>query len=105
VADDTELGGVKLRKNTKVTAVLGSANHDPDVFDNPDAFDITRERQHLGFGYGIHECTGAPLVRLTAPVAFGTLIETFSSFEVGGLPQWQTNPYLRSVVNLPLDVG
>jgi hypothetical protein len=42
---------------------------------------------------------------MTAPVAFSALLGTFPNIEVDGLPQWQTNPYLRSVVNLPLAVG
>ena len=52
---DVELGGVKLKKNDKVTAVLGSANRDTEAFTDPDVFDITRKGTHVAFGSGIHE--------------------------------------------------
>ena len=110
-ARDTELGGVKLRRGDKVTAVLGSANRDPDIFADPDRFDIGRAEGtrlgelHLGFGDGIHYCIGAPLVRLVAPVAFRALLAELPQMRLEGLVQWQTDPYLRSVSNLPLAIG
>jgi cytochrome P450 len=55
----------------------------------------------VSFGAGIHHCIGAPLVRLVAPVAIGKLME-LDGLAVDGLAQWQTDPYLRSMVNLPL---
>ncbi len=106
VAEDTEIGGIKLKKGDQVTAVLGSANRDPEAFANPDTFDITRDtKRHVGFGDGIHYCLGAPLVRKIAPVAFKLLLDELPSMSLEGIPQWQTDPYLRSVVNLPLAIG
>ena len=105
VAADTELGGVTLKAGDKVTAVLGSADRDPDAFANPDEFRIDRDdRDQLSFGAGIHHCIGAPLVRLAAPVAIGKLME-LDGLAVDGLAQWQTDPYLRGMVNLPLSFG
>ena len=105
-AVDTEIAGIKLKAGDKVTAVLGSANRDEKVFSNPDQFDIRRALvpMHLGFGDGIHHCLGSPLVRKVAPVAFRVLLERLPQMRVDGLPQWQTDPYLRSVVNLPLAI-
>lgn len=106
-AEDTEIAGVKLKKNDRVTAVLGSANRDSDVFPDADKFDITRvsKVEHVGFGDGIHYCLGAPLVRMGAPVTFRMLLEGLPEMRVDGIPQWQTDPYLRSVVNLPVAIG
>jgi hypothetical protein len=42
------------------------------------------------------------LVRLVAPVAFEELLKTFPGLALDGEPQWQTDPYLRAVTNLPL---
>jgi cytochrome P450 len=104
------LGGRQLIEGDPVTVVLGSANHDESVFPDAETFDITRtfdpKWPHLGFGWGIHHCIGAPLVMgHTAPVAFQTLLDELPSFSLAGTPQWQTDPYLRSVSNLPLSIG
>jgi cytochrome P450 len=102
-AVDTELGGREFRAGDRVTAVLGSADRDPDVFTTPDQFVINRgDEAHLSFGAGIHYCIGAPLVRLVAPVAFEMLLTAFPDLALDGLPQWQTDPYLRAATNLPL---
>lgn len=63
---DTEIGGVPIRAGDGVLLVMGSANRDPEVFENPDQFDIARAnaRTHLSFGYGIHYCLGNMLAKL-----------------------------------------
>ena len=105
VAADTELGGTALKAGTPVTAVLGSANRDPAKFAEPDRFLIQRDnKSQASFGGGIHYCIGAPLARLVAPVAFAGLLD-LPDLALDGLPQWQTDPYLRAVTNLPVRVG
>ena len=105
VAKDTTLSGVKLRRGDTVSAVIGSANHDENVFDDPEKFDITRDTsKQIAFGQGIHTCLGEPLVGMSGPAAFRTLLDVYPDITLAGLPQWQTDPYLRSVVNLPLNV-
>ncbi len=100
---DTEVAGQPFAKGAKVTAVVGSADHDPTVFTDPDAFVIDRAGEaHLSFGAGIHYCIGAPLVRLVGPVAVNMLLAEFPNLALAGDPQWQTDPYLRAVTNLPL---
>ena len=59
-----EIRGVSIPKGEVVTACIGSANHDPAVFENPEVFDIERSpNKHIGFGSGIHACWGAPLAQ------------------------------------------
>jgi cytochrome P450 len=90
-------------QNSRVTAVVGSGDHDPSVFPDPEAFLIQRTGEaHMAFGDGIHYCIGAPLVRLVAPVALQMLLAEFPNLALDGVPQWQTDPYLRAVTNLPL---
>jgi cytochrome P450 len=102
-AVDTELGGHPFEVGDRITVVLGSADRDPQTFVDPDQFLITRDAEaHLSFGAGIHHCIGAPLVRLVAPVAFKLLLGAFPGLRLDGLAQWQTDPYLRAVSNLPL---
>lgn len=65
VAVDTTLAGVKLKKGERIAVLVGSANRDEEKFENPDKFDIKREKlkSHLAFGMGHHYCLGAWLAR------------------------------------------
>ncbi len=67
--------GVIIPKGSAVFPLLGAANHDSDVFENPEVFDIARSpNKHLGFGSGIHTCLGAPLARMETRIAITNLI-------------------------------
>jgi len=102
-ARDCTLGGVKIRRGDAVTAVIGSANRDPARWKDPDRFDIHRDNAaQIGFGDGIHVCLGAPLVHRVAPTALNVLLKELPVLKLAGTPQWQTDPYLRSVANLPV---
>lgn len=77
--EDITLHGVTIPKGAPVFPLLGAANRDPAVFDEPDTFDITRSpNHHLGFGQGIHYCLGAPLARLETKIAVRLLLQRFS---------------------------
>lgn len=65
VLADTELGGHNLTAGQWATGWLTSANRDPELFPDPDTFDIRRRpNRHLTLGFGGHHCLGAPLARL-----------------------------------------
>jgi cytochrome P450 len=76
----TTTGEVKMDHQTiparaSVVAWIGSANRDPAQFANAESLDIERSpNRHLGFGNGIHYCLGAPLARLEAKIALGSLL-------------------------------
>ncbi len=73
---DTEIGGEKITKGEPVIAWIGSANHDPDEFSDPETFDPARApNRHIAFGEGVHFCLGAPLARLEARVAMEVLLK------------------------------
>lgn len=73
--EDVVLHGVTIPKGAAVIPLLGAANHDPAVFENPEVFDITRfPNKHLGFGSGIHTCLGAPLARMETKIAITNLL-------------------------------
>jgi cytochrome P450 len=102
-AEPFELGGTRLEAGEKVTAVVGSACRDEDVFENAGVLDLYRANadQQMSFGEGIHRCIGEPLAMLVAPVAIATLLE-LPGLTIGGLPQWLTDPYLRGMSSLPV---
>ena len=65
VTEDVELGGVTIPKGETVLVLLDGVNRDPEVFPDPDRFDVLREdNPHLAFGFGPHFCLGAGLARM-----------------------------------------
>jgi cytochrome P450 len=103
---DMEVGGCPVKTSQSVMMFLRAANHDPDVFENPHDFDITRERHpHVAFGGGSHLCIGAPLARLEAKVALARLIERFPNLRLAdpdAPPVWRTLPFFRGLERLEL---
>lgn len=78
-AEDIDWDGRIIPAGASVLPLLGSANRDPDAFDAPDRFDITRSpNHHLGFGHGPHFCLGANLARLEARIAVRELLTRHS---------------------------
>ncbi|MGV0731802.1 cytochrome P450 [Mycolicibacter sinensis] len=85
---DLELDGHRLAAGETVALLLGGANHDPDVFEDPGRFDITRvnAKDHLSFSSGIHACLGANLARMEAAIALRALFERFPDLALAGAP-------------------
>jgi len=82
-SEDFELAECRIKKGDQVTALIGAANRDPEVFPDPDTFDIRRTpNRHLAFGNGPHFCMGASLARLEARVAFRMLLERFAEVRI-----------------------
>jgi cytochrome P450 len=78
---EVELEGGKLLAGATVLVLLGAANRDERKFPDPDRFDVERNPQdHVGFGYGIHYCLGAPLARLEGRIALEALLFDCPSF-------------------------
>jgi cytochrome P450 len=90
-----------------VLTVLGGANHDPLIFDDPHALRLDRHNahRHLAFSTGIHYCLGASLAKLEATIAIGRLIRRFDSIELAGEPHWRDRLTIRGVDRLPLLVS
>ena len=82
---DTELGGVKIPKNSLIIIRYGSGNRDEDLFENPDKFDVTRKnsRRHVAFGQGIHVCIGMNLARKEMYTAFPIILDRLKNMRFG----------------------
>jgi cytochrome P450 len=65
---------------------LGSTNHDEFAFEDPERFYILRNSNghcsHIGFGYGVHYCIGAPLTRLETRIALRIILERFPNLQI-----------------------
>jgi len=97
VTQDMEFHGKKLKRGDIVLISIAAGNRDPDTSDNPDVFDINREKvNQVSFGYGIHLCIGASLARMEAKVAFETLLKKFPHMAlVDENPRWGDNAFFR----------
>jgi 4-methoxybenzoate monooxygenase (O-demethylating) len=84
---------------------LASANRDPRRWENPDAFDLSRDPSgHVGFGMGIHQCVGQHVARLEAEALMVALAKRVSTLELAGPTRRHHNNTLRAWDSIPLRV-
>ncbi len=102
--ESVDLAGQTVQGGEEVLALLGAANRDPEVYENPDRLDITRENiRPLSFGGGIHFCLGAQLARIEAAEALPILLERLPRLELTEIdrPKWKHTITLRGLTELP----
>ena len=104
VMEPLTIGEQEFLPGSFVNLMLGAANRDTAVFENPHQLDITRKpNPHLAFGAGIHYCLGAPLARLEGQIAFTTLTRRFPNLHLTDeTPQYRSNYILRGLESLPV---
>lgn len=105
--EDIELSCGTIPAMADLVMLPAASSRDTAQFEDPDTFDVGRpDNRHLGFGFGIHHCLGAPLARLEAQVALGTLARRFSSVElVNDPPPYKDNITLRGVASLEVKLA
>ena len=97
-----EIGGVACPACTPVTLCIGAANRDPDVFADPDRFDIGRSpNRHLAFAAGIHQCVGMSLARLEGAMAIGRFVARFPRYALDGAPVRGMRARFRGFASVP----
>ena len=83
VLEDTDVNGHHLEKGSKVGLLFGSANRDPEEFDQPEHIDLDRSpNPHISFGAGLHYCVGAPLAKVELEAALGRFARRVRSLEL-----------------------
>ncbi|GAA1874390.1 cytochrome P450 [Actinomadura bangladeshensis] len=83
VVKDVELHGRRVPAGDRILLLVGSANRDPRVFADADAYDLDRDTSQLvSFGGGRHFCLGANLARLEARIALTEFVRKVASYEV-----------------------
>jgi cytochrome P450 len=101
--EDAELSGVKIAKGDWLMINYVAANHDPEQFDNPRKFDVTRDQtRHLAFGAGAHQCLGLHLARLEMRLLFEALLDRLDSIELAGEPRRAKSTFVGGLKTLPL---
>lgn len=85
--DRVAFSTITLEAGTPVTLCIGAANRDPEQFENPDDFDVTRlANRHLAFGTGVHQCAGMALARLEGAIAIWRFLARFPDYRLDGQP-------------------
>lgn len=87
VLEDMTYAGFHWPRGTRLCLYYAAANHDPEVFDAPESFDLRRDpNPHLALGMGLHYCIGAPLARLELSVSLNALLRRFPDLRLTGEP-------------------
>ncbi|BDT92579.1 MULTISPECIES: cytochrome P450 [Nocardia] len=106
-AEDLDYHGGTIPAGSKVLLLIGSANRDPDVFDNGDSFRIDRADKSgsASFGAGVHFCLGAHLARLEATIALREFASRVASFDIvpDGIQRVHSSN-VRGFAHLPITV-
>lgn len=100
---DVELGGFKLKADTKIQIFAGSANRDPRRWERPAEFDIGRSAAgHLAFGQGIHVCIGQLIARMEGESVLNALLDRIERIEPTGAPTYRPLNTMRTLETLPI---
>ena len=104
--DDIEIAGTTIPKGAPIFLAYGSANRDPDRFENPDELDLERpDNQHVGFSQGIHYCFGAPLARLEVQIAVSEFVRRVENPRLAeDPPPYRRNQIFRGPRRLLVDI-
>jgi cytochrome P450 len=104
---DTEVAGVPIRAGTFVAVLIGAANRDPEVFEDPERFDVHRPnaREHLAFSSGVHYCLGASLARIEGEEGLRRLVERYPDLTLAGASRRRPTRTLRGYDELPVRLG
>ncbi len=104
-ARDVKVGGVRIPGGSRVLIIYASANRDPEEWERPDSFDITRDAaRQLGFGSGVHGCAGQGLARLETKSVLQSLARRVERIELVGEPKWAVNNIIHRLEHLPLEL-
>jgi cytochrome P450 len=104
--EDFEINGQQLHAGERIAFCLASAHRDPEAYQNPDKFDITRNpEKNISFGIGAHYCIGAALARLELAVVFERLLARYPRLELAGEVTYRPNAFIRGPLTLDVDLG
>ncbi len=103
---DTQLDGHAIAKGDLLYVIIAAANRDPDHFQRPDDFDVTRSvtPRHLGFGSGVHRCIGAALAHLELRAALRAILPVLGRWAPCGPPPFREYTMaFRGLDRLPVE--
>lgn len=104
--EDTELNGQRIAKDEKVVLWYGAANRDPQIFPNPDVFDMHRDNveKHIAFGHGVHKCLGSRIAKMQLRMAFERIFDRFPNIHWTGKQKISPNPLVHAISSLRVNL-
>jgi cytochrome P450 len=104
--EDTELNGQKIAKDEKLVLWYGAANRDPDIFPNPDTFNMQRDNveKHVAFGHGVHKCLGSRIAKMQLRMAFERIFDRFPNIHWTGKQTIAPNPLVHAISSLQVNL-
>ena len=104
--EDAEINGQRIAKDEKVVLWYGAANRDPEVFANPDTFDMHRPNveKHLAFGHGVHKCLGSRIAKMQLRLAFERIFERFPHIHWTGKQTISPNALVHAISSLQVNL-
>ena len=102
--EETEINGQKIGPHEKIALWYGAANRDPEIFENPDNFNILRENadKHLAFGFGRHSCIGKPVALMQLQEFYSQFLTRFPDFEMNGKWKVAPNNFVHAIQEMPI---
>ena len=101
VLDEIEIDGTTIPRGAEIAMLFGSANHDPELFREPEELDLTRaDNPHISFSAGIHYCIGAPLARIELAASMTALLEKAPGLSLAAEPARRPNFVIRGLDGL-----
>ncbi len=102
---DTELAGQEIKQGEDVAMLFAAGNFDPDAFDDPRRFDLTRDpNPHLSFGRGPHSCLGKHVAALEIKILLEELLQRTKEIRPAGEISYVRDAYSRGVYELPVEL-
>ena len=101
---DTQIGDQEIGPNEKVSLWYGAANRDPEIFTDPNTYDVTRDnaKKHLAFGYGRHLCLGKHTANMQLEVVYEKIFSRFPEMEQDGEMILTPNNFVNAIQDVPV---
>ncbi len=102
--EDADVNGLRIPRDTHVVLALASVNRDPELFPDPDRFDVTRtpQRGHMTFGGGRHLCLGMHMARAELQEGLACLVQRLTGIEIDGPVTWSAPLGFQGPRSLPV---
>ncbi|WP_415356077.1 cytochrome P450 [Halioglobus sp. Uisw_031] len=103
-----ELDNAPIKKGDKIIMYYPGANRDPEVFTDPEAFDVHRaDQQDLprdirSFGIGRHNCFGMNLAKMEMRVMLEEILSRMDNMQFNGPVVYMKSNFVQGIKEMPI---